>query len=165
MGRQRVFSALPHFLLLQQQLKRGASASREVIEACRSQAGLASLSIPKHKVKPVSLNTLKAAANNCPEMGGWAAMDLMRKELSGRRVTGGMNSATAREVSTPGLDSITLADEADRSRLRVERAYLALLKIARSAASRDEQLGNDLVRHMSEWGNALGLALAKHGSS
>jgi len=50
-------------------------------EACQTQVSLSKFSLPSKGIKPLALNTLKAAAEVAVEDGGWTKLEQKRKEL------------------------------------------------------------------------------------
>jgi hypothetical protein len=57
------------------------TAPRTLAQACVTQATLAKYAWPEKEIRPLSLNTLKAAAEEGVEPGGWAALDEVRKKV------------------------------------------------------------------------------------
>lgn len=131
--------------------------------ACRSQGALAHLAIKELGITPVSLNSLIAAASIIVEDGGWKKFDELRRSVFASWMSSQKSPfGTARSRNRASLNEEIarlrqLADQSDRGRLRIARAYAEILRITRSAATRDDQIKNELDRHLALWQKELGL--------
>jgi hypothetical protein len=69
------------FDLMSKAARKPQSAPPGLLAACRTQSAFANLSLPAHKITPMSLNTLKALADLEAQSGGWSRLNEIRVEL------------------------------------------------------------------------------------
>lgn len=153
-------SAIKKKILLERCLDGKHSAlTRTVLPFCKSQQALAALAIPSEGITATSLNSLKKAADLYIEDGGWSSLDSLRRTLVATLDLRSRRAARQRTVQLEVKDLRQLVEEADRARLRVERAYTELLALARSHVANDPLGQAAIARHQSIWGHRLSLTL------
>jgi len=152
------------FELLTKQLDAQTEVASRLRSACQTQAALASLRVARLGIEPVSVNTLKARANARPDLGGWNALDKLRRRV--KSATRAYSQTKPSKGSNKILSDAAEADDfsaqlerAHRLRLRLESAYLSLYRIAREATKRDPVLAEEFARHTASWKQEFGLSL------
>lgn len=157
-------NVLSRLKALRDALDPDARISKALGASCRSQNAFAALKEPSLGIEDLSLNTLKLCANAYIEDGGWIELNRLRKLLhQAWLATASTNKSTKRTRNSAPRSEIThlrsSIDVTDRFRLKLVRAYLDLLRVAESAATRDQQLFNELNSHRACWMKELGLPL------
>lgn len=150
-------AALARLKLLEEAIAGLGTVPKTFIAACSSQGTFAQLQLPSREVMPLSLNALKNAADQVV-VGGWTQMDKLRLKVL--NANGGQPASASLTVRTSKSEETErmriLVSNADRARLRIARAYMDLLTIASSAATRDKQLRHELERHRALWAEEFG---------
>jgi hypothetical protein len=153
-------SAIKKKVLLERCLDSKHSAlTQTVLPFCKSQQALAAMAIPAEGIAATSLNSLKRAADLYIEDGGWGSLDSLRRTLVATVAQRSRRTARQDTAHQKAQDLRRLLEEADRARLRVERAYTELLRLARLHLAKDQQGLAAIARHQSIWGQRLGLAI------
>lgn len=127
----------------------------DIIKICRSQSRLAAWSFPQRRIFPVSLNTLKAAADREIEDGGWAGLDGIRLKVSKIQRKSSISRVDRQAAEIKRLRN--QLDESVRIRATLNRAYFDALTLLQAAVTRDVSLAAQLERHTATFGEALGL--------
>lgn len=137
----------------------GTLTNPSIVRACSTQAELARLSIPKEKILPMSLNTLKAVAKIDPQHS-WEELETLRKritELNVSKVNRGTKSQRPPEEETLRR----MLDESFRTRAFLYRAYGHLISLADSYAQSNEIFAQKLKQHRLMFRPELGLRMVK----
>lgn len=148
-------SVVARHALFQRVLRGDKNIPSALLEACKSQRGIAMLSIPKEGIFPMSLNTLKAASEVIYEDGGWRHLDKKRLDcltLFGltSRAQPGDQKKTAYECLKEQKNELEASLEIERRfRLRLQVSYDELLIKLRNIAQSDRDLANYLNRHIA----------------
>lgn len=151
--------AYARYKLIRDAVAQKGPIAPELVNACRTQSSLATFESADLGVSRLSLNSLKAAAELVVEDGGWAHLDLLRRQIKGARSSS--QPSKKKRVSQSRRETNDL-DTADRGRLLIGRAYLDLLSLIRSVSARDDELASKLRRHMDMWRDQLSLPLTRH---
>jgi hypothetical protein len=151
--------AKKRWALMTRYLERPSSINDKFLTACASQPALAAFSSDDLGLRPISLNSLKAAVEIVVENGGWDAFDGRRRDIRRLCTLSKKNSQPAPE-SEYKTNARSL-DNADRARLLLGRAYNDLLILARTFAKKDDELAERLKRHETLWRDQLTLPLKK----
>ena len=141
--------ALARLRLLDAALGRPNRVPTEWTKACASQGSLAALDLPKEGIAPVSLNTLKKAADLAIEHGGWHELDKKRKALF-RRVNSTRIERRERKKNSAARKAAsfeTQLSQERRARAVLNRAYVELYKKLEAVAENDSNLARQLERH------------------
>ncbi|MBN8240581.1 hypothetical protein JF541_15580 [Marinobacter hydrocarbonoclasticus] len=133
----------------------------EIVEICKRQSRLAAWSVPNQRIRPVSLNTLKIAADREIEEGGWARLDALRRSISRHLVNRPVSKSDAQKAEINRLRN--QLEEAARARAILNRAYFDALNLLQAAAVRDEMLRAQLERHDATFKDLLGLRVVSGG--
>ncbi len=133
----------------------------EIVEICKRQSRLAAWSVPSRNIRPVSLNTLKAAADREIEEGGWDRLNAVRLSVARHSVNRPASRADAQTAEINRLHN--LLDEAARTRAMLNRAYFDALTLLQAAAVRDEPLSTQLERHNATFKDVFGLRVVSGG--
>jgi hypothetical protein len=132
-----------------------ASASKKLIQACATQAALARYRCPEKNIRPLALNTLKAAAEEAVELGGWKQLNELRRTLHAR----GLSGAEQRRKTNRGLGHrLNSAAESNkalqariknllRSRVVMLQAYGDIVDLLKTYQHLDANLAQRLKRH------------------
>lgn len=141
--------ALARLRLLDTALGRPNRMSTEWTKACASQGSLAALNLPKEGIVPVSLNTLKKAADLAIEQGGWQELDKKRKTLLHLVISTRIERRERKRNSAAGKVAMFEAQLSQERRARVvlNRAYVELYKKFEALAENDSNLARQLERH------------------
>lgn len=148
--------------LLERYLKKPKDVPNKIKTAIKSQGALAAMSFEEFNIHPLALNTLKSDAERFLENGGWNSLDRLRKELKQCVQNTKIRKASAEiKVNKSNREYLLQIEEMHRVRLRLEQAYLSLLRICKMSSNYDSKIKNELDRHIQSWNLELGLSLAK----
>lgn len=137
--------------------KASSAASKQLLNACATQVQLAKYKDSGKNIRPLSLNTLKAAAEIAVESGGWAAMNELRRQAH----LHGLNDTEAKAktdrtlghrltVKEKQIDNLTNANQQLlKNRTMLLEAYSDILKILKTYSSLSPDLAAQLARHES----------------
>lgn len=162
-------SSIARFRLLARALEGKSTIPSELLTACRSQGGLASLDIPSEGITAMSLNTLKKCADTLIEIGGWEKLDKMRQIFSetrknARKLTVSKSVSRIEKLGLSATEIKTSLDTERRYRIRLQVAYEELLTKVRSLANTDPDLANYVNRHTTGF-SFKRLSISKSGEN
>lgn len=145
-------NTLARYKLLNKALRGTKQLPASLLIACRSQGGLAQLSIPAEGIEPMALNTLKAKANEFIENGGWLELDKLRKNFIQSKRNGPL-SQSSRSTTKCALKAkiIELKESINTERhyrIRLQVSYDALLSRMRILAKDDSDISDFINRHV-----------------
>ena len=150
---------------LKMAVKNPNSAPEWLIDACVTQGKLASLNKPEFGITKIAKNSMQAAADEVIEDGGWESLEILRIELRSnisqkvkKIKTKSDKLSDARQKIIGYKEKLMLAD---RQRVRLNRAYYDLMNIVQEAAPKNSKIEYLLNKHISIYGNELGLTLLK----
>lgn len=132
-----------------------------IVEMCRSQSRLAAWNVPERNISPMSLNTLKAAADREIEDGGWANLNALRLQIARTPRQRSVSRVDAQSSEIKRLR--TRLDESARARAVLNRAYFDALTLLQASAARDEVLAAQLERHNATYQEVFGLRIVTGG--
>lgn len=156
--------------LLRIALKDPKKVSTSILVACQSQGKLAALELAKHRIYPISLNTMRSVADIVIENGGWQTLDNFRRSLyqqwkalkkeSTKPKRGTKKAQKAAETKIKGQLNNLMHDYH-----QLHHAYLDLLKIIGPIAKEDCQLKEKLQRHRNLFSIQEGLRVVKRSET
>lgn len=130
-------------------------ASKKLIQACATQATIARFECPEKNIQPLALNTLKAAADEAVEPGGWNQLNELRKTLYLRGLSGAEQRRKANRGVVHRLNSVAESNKALeeriknllRSRVVMLQAYGDIVDLLKTYQDLDVNLAQRLKRH------------------
>lgn len=153
-NRDSKMSALRRAELLQAALQDLTKAPKQLLRACSHQRLLAALNIEKQRVRPVSLNTLKKAADLAVE-GGWERLDRLRRDVltarTQRDCRGKKSSASngRKDLRLRLEETAERLEQERRARAILNRAYVDIVGKLQVVAKKDELFASELARHLA----------------
>lgn len=145
---------------LLQEIDNGNIRNEEVIFSCSTQGGLARLNLPDKKIKPMSLNTLKATAKEHPSYS-WESLEKLRKKVA--------SLSSSRKKDQPHVSRRSIEedlqnklDEAYRIRAVLYKAYGHLLELADSQTHLDEAFARHVEQHKLLFSTDFGLRIVSN---
>lgn len=131
--------------------------ARRLMRACATQATLSKFSCEEKKIRPLALNTLKAAAESAVEPGGWNKLDETRKalhllNLSSKELRGKARRGASQRLSAAAEVNRTLEERNMnllRSRIVLLQAYSDAIRLLKTFQDLDDNLAQQLRRHES----------------
>src|ERR1700730_7066704 len=138
--------------LLLQEAEQNESAEFESLKKnCQTQVTLSKFSLPSRKIKPLALNTLKAAADTVIENGGWAKLDSKRKEIYHSTFLKGERRRTKDSILKSSQDRLKSEKEKNRvmllERVVTVAAYRDLVAAVLEYSNTNPGLMERLKRH------------------
>ncbi|MGF6508601.1 hypothetical protein [Paraburkholderia sp. 32] len=149
---------LARLTLLERVLDAPRRTDEAVIQACGTQRGLAALTLPDEKIRPMSLNCMKSVAAFAIEDGGWPRLDRLRRTVHTMRKQGTRKNRMGKDSKERRTETELLA-EADRGRLRLARAYTELLALADKYVKDEGR--EPFARHQATWREQLGMSVVE----
>lgn len=161
-------SAYARYKLLRSALKNHSKLPLELKKACDSQHAFAALDLPQNGIHPMSLNTLKAVTELVIEEGGWATLDLLRRQLRknvrNQAISKRKPRSFTKKAQSEKIRKLRHQLELERrARLVLTRAYTEALKMLHGAAKIDDTIANRLVRHRATFGVSTGFQVINGG--
>jgi hypothetical protein len=139
------------------------TAKQKFISACEAQTKLAALEMPELDIYPLSLNSMKAAADAEPDGGGWKKFDELRKEVVLKFGIRSASHVPIRGLSQRRRDTIVdltgQLEQAHLARSVLGQAYLDLLNELQRVSKTDEVIASKLRRHLQKYEKISGLHL------
>jgi hypothetical protein len=131
--------------------------SRRLMSACATQVALSKFRCEEKKIRPLSLNTLKAAAENAVEPGGWNKLEETRKSLHVRSRSSKEQQRKAKRGIAHRLNSSAEANRTLEERIRnlllsrvvLLQAYADAIDLLKTFQGLDTTLAQRLKRHES----------------
>lgn len=145
-------NTIARFNILTDALQGDKNTPQSLLVACGSQGELAKYSLSSAHIEPMSLNTLKSAADKFIEDGGWAKLDSMRKSYLNASTHGchepikKINKSIAQKEQLFELQNKLETER--RFRIRIQVAYEALLVKLRSISENDPELRHFINGHV-----------------
>jgi hypothetical protein len=132
-----------------------AHASKELIQACATQAALSRFRCVEKNIRPLALNTLKAAADEAVELGGWNKLNELRKTLYSRGLSGAerrrkVNRGLGHRLNSAAESNKALQERVKillRSRIVMLQAYGDIVDLLKTYQDLDANLAQRLKRH------------------
>lgn len=145
-------NTLARYKILNKALQGAKALPTSLLVACKSQGGLARLSIPSEGIEPMALNSLKIKADEFIENGGWLKLDELRKKYLLTRKTSILSAPSSYKIKNAHKSKIIeLENSLDierRYRIRLQVSYEALLNHMRSMAKTDSDIAQFINRHV-----------------
>ncbi|WP_139260697.1 hypothetical protein [Duganella sacchari] len=124
----------------------GKVTSDRIAAACVSQSALAKLNLPEKNINPMSLNTLKSAAQRSSQ-SGWENLDDLRKKVLLKNSERKNSISKANRASVVKHSLQNEIDESFRVRSFLYRAYSDLLALAEAHSRTDSSFQEKLLQH------------------
>jgi hypothetical protein len=132
-------------------------ASRTLLRACATQTALSKFRCDEKKIRPLALNTLKAAAEKAVEPGGWDKLEELRKTLYLRSLSSKERNRKAKRGLGYRLDSAAEANKSLQERIKnlllnrvaLLQAYADAIDLLKTFRGLDANLAQRLQRHES----------------
>jgi hypothetical protein len=156
-SRAAVDSTRELWLALSEAVTSPSKTQPKLLAACATQASLAKYTSDDGKIRSYSLNALKVAADDAVEIGGWSAIEALRKQAYLHALPIQTASNKARRGTGYRLDqankTISFLDERIqqllRSRVTLLSAYTDIIEILRTNRHLDPKLEAQLKQHES----------------
>ena len=145
-------NTVARYKLLNKALHGAKQLPASLLIACRSQGGLAKLSIPSEGIESMALNTLKSKADEFIENGGWLELDKLRKSFVQSKRNGPLSvSSSITKKCALKAKIIELKESINTERhyrIRLQVSYDALLSRMRIIAKNDPDISDFINRHV-----------------